>query len=138
MNPRFFVFCVVSMLLSVPTAKADNWAHWRGPTGNGVSPNATPPTEWSDTKNVKWKVAIPGRGSGSPVIWNDQVFVVSAVPTAGTQSGNRPAGGAPQDRRRGRRGGARALPRLQFKLMCFNRGNGDLVWEQTATVATPQ
>jgi len=59
---------------------ADHWAHWRGPTGNGVAPNARPPVRWSDTENVKWKVAVPGRGSGSPVIWEKRLFDVTAVP----------------------------------------------------------
>ena len=48
-------------------ALGDNWAHWRGDGGNGVASGAQPPTEWSSTTNVKWKVAIPGRGSGSPM-----------------------------------------------------------------------
>lgn len=97
---------------------ADNWAHWRGPTGNGVATNAHPPIEWSDTKNVKWKVAIPGSGSGSPVIWEEQVFVVTAVPI-------------------GSAGGRGSLAKMQFKLLCFDRADGSLLWEQTATEATP-
>ncbi len=39
---------------------ADNWGHWRGASGNGIALNAKPPTEWSATKNVKWKVDLPG------------------------------------------------------------------------------
>ena len=102
------------------SAVADHWGHWRGPTGNGTSLSAKPPTEWGAAKNVKWKVAIPGRGSGSPVVWEDQVFVVSAV--AASDGANRSQGG---------------LPRLAFKLFCFQRDSGDLMWEQTAVVATP-
>jgi outer membrane protein assembly factor BamB len=97
------------------SASAGNWAHWRGPTGNGTAPGAQPPTEWSDTKNVKWKVAIPGRGSGSPVIWENRVFVVTAVPSGG--------------------GGRGA--KLAFKLLCFDRKTGKKIWEKTAVEATP-
>jgi outer membrane protein assembly factor BamB len=96
---------------------ADNWAHWRGPTGNGVAVNAHPPVTWSDTDNVKWKMPIPGRGSGSPVIWEDRVFVVTAVPAVANATGKGTT--------------------LAFKILCFKRGNGLLLWEQTATVATP-
>ena len=53
-------FALVFVTLS-PPAHADNWGHWRGPNGNGVALNASPPTEWSKTKNVKWKVDLPGR-----------------------------------------------------------------------------
>ncbi len=98
-------------------AHADNWAHWRGPTGNGSATDANPPTEWSSTKNVKWKKDIPGRGSSSPVIWGNQVFVTTAVPVAGKSSGG--------------------LPTLEFKLLCFNRSDGESLWQQTAIVAKP-
>jgi hypothetical protein len=37
-----------------------NWPQWRGPLQSGVAPHADPPTEWSETRNVKWKVKIPG------------------------------------------------------------------------------
>ena len=59
-----------------------NWPQWRGPHATGISTTANPPTEWSETKNVRWKVEIPGRGSASPVVWGDRVYVLTAVPTA--------------------------------------------------------
>lgn len=111
---------------------ADNWAHWRGPSGNGEAKNAKPPTEWSDTKNVKWKVAIEGQGSGSPVIWENQVFVVSAISAGGGSAQAQPRG---QGGRFGR--GGVALTKTEFKLFCFDRKTGDKAWEKTATVAVP-
>ncbi|MCA9072450.1 MAG: PQQ-binding-like beta-propeller repeat protein, partial [Planctomycetaceae bacterium] len=136
----FLVICCLSLVTNV---QADNWAHWRGPTGNGVAVNATPPTEWSDTKNVKWKVRIPGRGSGSPIIWKDQVFVVTAVPAANASADATTTDGsrnASQDNRGGRRrrgAGNGNQPKLQFKLLCFKRSNGELSWERTVVEATP-
>jgi len=121
MSKTIALSAVILLLLS-SQSNADNWGHWRGPTGNGVAANATPPTEWSSTKNVKWKVEIPGRGSSSPVIWGDQVFVTTAV-SSGNQAAQNPG-----------RGGA---ARLQFKLFCFDRSNGELLWQQTAIEATP-
>ncbi|MEZ6118452.1 MAG: PQQ-binding-like beta-propeller repeat protein [Pirellulaceae bacterium] len=106
----------ILILLLASVCFADDWAHWRGPSGNGVSLTADPPTTWSDTQNVKWKVPIPGKSSGSPVIWDQQVFVVTAVPT-GKQTDN--------------------LPELEFKLLAFDRANGQLQWERSAVVATP-
>ena len=64
---------------------ADQWGHWRGPTGNGTSATAKPPKEFSQTKGLKWKVPIAGQGSGSPVVWDQRVWVTSAVPSG---SGN--------------------------------------------------
>jgi outer membrane protein assembly factor BamB len=57
-----------------------NWGQWRGPHANGVSPNGDPPTEWSESKNVKWKFQIPGEGSATPIVWDNLVFVQTAVP----------------------------------------------------------
>jgi len=93
-------------------ANADQWAHWRGPTGNGTSPDADPPMEFGSDKNLKWKVAIPGNGSGSPVIWENQVFVTSAVPA------DRPKA-------------------LDFRLFSIDRATGQVQWSQSALIAVP-
>ena len=113
------------------SAKAQ-WGHWRGEDGNGVSTTATPPIKWSDTENVKWKVAVPGRGSGSPVIWNDRVFVVTAVANDGAAIQQQPQGG---QRRRG--GGGGAVSKNSFQLICYNRKTGEELWQQTAIETTP-
>lgn len=150
---RRFLFplaVAITSMTPLANANADNWAHWRGPTGNSVSTTANPPTQWSVTENIKWKAAIPGRGSGSPVIWEDQVFVVSAVPSDGQQepqaseqSGGGQSGGGARGRqgrsggRRSGRGGGKSIPKLLFKIFSFDRKSGDLRWEQTAIEATP-
>lgn len=73
--------CFIVWLGSVGLVKgqAENWPNWRGPLGTGVATNANPPLEWSDTKNLLWKSAIPGRGHSTPVVWGDTVFVTAAV-----------------------------------------------------------
>lgn len=109
-----------ALILLPSLLSAENWSHWRGPTGNGASLEAKPPVEWSDTKNVKWKVPIPGLGSGSPVVWEDQIFVVSAVGKDG-----------------GRGFDGEKLSKLAFKLYCFDRETGKIRWEKTATETTP-
>ena len=139
-----FSFLVLMFFLS--TSEAQDWNQWRGPTGNGGSEDAAPPTKWSETENVKWKVAIPGKGSGSPVVSGDKVFVVSAVPTekgardaaAQTQQQGQNAQQDPSERRgRGRRGASVPLVEMDFKVFCFDRSNGEEIWEKTATTATP-
>src|SRR5215470_19070299 len=57
-----------------------HWPQWRGPFFNGMA-RTSAPVEFSDTKNIKWKVAIPGRGFSTPVIWGDRIFLTTAVPT---------------------------------------------------------
>src|ERR1044072_770925 len=106
MNPG--IACLVGLGLSINAALAasadDNWPQWRGPHQDGVAPKADPPMTWSETKNVKWKVAIPGEGHATPIVWDDKVFVLTAVGT-----GKKPDSGAPaqneigqgQEKRRG-------------------------------------
>ena len=66
---------------SFQEAKAQHWHQWRGPEANGVSRTASPPLEWSETRNIQWKRTIEGRGTSTPIIWGDRVFVLSAVNT---------------------------------------------------------
>ena len=78
------------------TDASEFWPQWRGPYATGVSPTANPPLEWSETKNIRWKVEIPGRGSASPVVWGDRVFVLTAVPVGVTgDAPHAPRGGLP-------------------------------------------
>ncbi|MEX2187357.1 MAG: PQQ-binding-like beta-propeller repeat protein [Pirellulales bacterium] len=57
----------------------DYWPQWRGPLATGVAPSADPPAEWSETKNVKWKVKLPGHGASTPVIWDNMVLIHAAI-----------------------------------------------------------
>src|SRR5262245_37598681 len=74
---RFSIVGVVALLVSATVARGDNWPQWRGPDNTGVSKETGLPTEWSETKNVAWKVPMPGRGGATPVIWKDRIFVTS-------------------------------------------------------------
>ena len=72
--------CLVLFTLSVSfsaTALADNWPAWRGPTGTGLSTEQNLTTEWSPTKNVAWKLELPGSAGASPVVWDQQIFLTS-------------------------------------------------------------
>src|SRR5262245_24986247 len=57
------------------TICADNWPSWRGPAHNGISQEKKLPITWSDTKNVAWKVVLPGMGGSTPVVWKDHIFL---------------------------------------------------------------
>ncbi len=76
-----FVATTGAAAVALDTPSSENWPQWRGPEMTGVAPAAKPPLEWSPEKNVKWKTAIPGRGSASPIVWNDRVFILTAVDT---------------------------------------------------------
>ena len=63
--------------------KAENWVQWRGPTADGIaSPTANPPLQWDSKTNIAWVADLPGQGTSTPIIWDDQVFVLSAEKTS--------------------------------------------------------
>src|SRR5580704_18709560 len=89
------------LILPLTLFAADgDWAQWRGPDWNGVA-RGDAPLHWSDTEHIKWKAEIPGRGHSSPVIWEDKVFITTAVPTGVVPE---PAASEPASSGRGGRG----------------------------------
>jgi len=70
---------ISGLLYSVPARAADNWPQFRGPNADGTSDATGLPTEWSETKNIKWKTPLHDRGWSSPVIWGDQICVTAAT-----------------------------------------------------------
>ncbi|MCA9184640.1 MAG: PQQ-binding-like beta-propeller repeat protein [Pirellulaceae bacterium] len=56
-----------------------NWPQFRGPNADGHVVQVVAPLEWSDTKNVAWKVNIDGLGWSSPVVVANRVYVTTAV-----------------------------------------------------------
>ena len=83
----FVSFCgAVSSAWSegLPEGRENNWHEFRGPNSTGVAPNGNPPTTWDAETNVRWKVAIQGRGSASPIVWGDRIYVLTAIKTERT------------------------------------------------------
>ncbi len=72
---------VAALSLVTNSAWSDNWPSWRGPNGNGQSAEKNLPVDWSPTKNIAWKLELPGSAGASPVVWGDKVFLTSANET---------------------------------------------------------
>lgn len=90
-------------------AYSADWPMWRGPQGDGIVTDPGVPTRWSATENVRWKVPVPGIGHSSPVVANGRVFLTSFDPKT-------------HDR----------------QLLCFDRSNGQLLWQRTVLTAPPE
>jgi outer membrane protein assembly factor BamB len=67
-------------------AATEDWPQFRGPTGEGHSAEQGLPLEWSESRNVLWKTAVPGRGWSSPVVAGGRVWLTTAVNAAGSAS----------------------------------------------------
>jgi outer membrane protein assembly factor BamB len=92
---------LLSLLIVCSGMQAADWPAWRGPTGQGFCPEKNVLLEWSNTKNVKWKIPLAHQGNSTPVIWGDRIFLTQAN-TGGTVR----------------------------SLLCFARANGKLLWQK--------
>ena len=108
------------------------WPQWRGPVANGVAPLANPPLQWSEEKNIRWKIEIPGKGNSSPIVWGDRIYLTTAIatdkavaPPAAQESGN------------SRRRGIAPTNVQKFVLLALSRRDGKIIWQQTAIEALP-
>jgi outer membrane protein assembly factor BamB len=126
---------VVMAAVQDPAGFDKYWHQWRGPQMNGVSTNGNPPLEWSETKNIKWKVAIPGRGHSTPIVWENRIFILTAVPLEPE---------AKPTAKEGEQGGRRGMPsrktdiKHRFDVLCIDRGDGHVIWQKTVKEEVPQ
>ena len=121
-RPAFLQLAAAAFLTTTLAAQpTSSWPQWRGPLATGVSQTAKPPVEWGESKNVRWKVEIPGRGSASPIVWRDRVYVLTAVPAqAGVDSSHVASRG-----------------KNRYVVLAIDRKTGKTVWERTAREEAP-
>jgi len=105
MRPRFSTVLVLGLwvgcLAASSASRADNWPAWRGPEANGQSRETNLPLTWSPDENVRWKIALPGPGNSTPIVWGDRIVLTQA-----TDKGK------------------------QRSTMCFDRKEGQLLWQK--------
>ena len=75
---RFNVMICLVLFLAAPVWAA-NWSTWRGTNLDGVAQGTGYPTEWSARENVAWNIELPGRGSSTPIVWNNQIFLTCGI-----------------------------------------------------------
>jgi len=73
-------FTLQAVAVADDAAQLQNWPQWRGPLWNGVAPHSDPPVIWSESENVKWNVPVDGSGWSTPIIWEDRIFLHTAIP----------------------------------------------------------
>ena len=113
-------FALLLSVLTISPATGADWPQFRGPNGSGVSPDANPPLEWSDSKNLKWKTPLPGPGASSPIVSGERIFV-TCYSGYGVDQGN-----------------PGVLENLKRHLVCIDRSTGEIVWSKSVDAALPE
>lgn len=111
----------LAIIAAVSNSSSGDWDRFRGPNGSGVSSDAKNlPVEFSESKNLKWKAELPGPGSSSPIIIGNRVFV-SCWSGYGMSREN-----------------VGDIKALKLHLICFDRSNGKVLWNQTIDPYYPE
>jgi outer membrane protein assembly factor BamB len=137
MSARWFPALVGLLgLASQALAAPPHWAQWRGPDGQGIAHDEGVPLEWSPTKNVAWKTAIPGRGHSSPVVWGDRIFLTTAV-EGEVVPGAKAVTHLLEGKEFVHPDGVGADRKHSLKLVALDAKTGRILWERTAWEGTP-
>ena len=127
---------ITSLCFAAEEGAEKYWPQWRGPNANGVATHGSPPVSWSETENVRWKVEIPGRGSSTPIIWGDRLYLTTAVP--GEKSVSSDSVPAPRSHGSFRHPMVSAANRYhRFFVLAIDRETGKTVWQKEVKDALP-
>jgi outer membrane protein assembly factor BamB len=108
MTYRTLLLCFLCLATVTSPAPAENWPRFRGPTGQGHSAETNLPLTWSADKNVAWKTDVPGEAWSSPVVWDNRIFLTTAL-----------AGGT------------------SCHVLALDRDSGKILWDKEVLTQTP-
>ncbi len=111
---------VVKSAASPSAPTANNWSAFRGPSGQGVTATSSLPLNWSESKNISWKIAMPGPGASSPIVFDDHIYITAY---SGFFVPDQP-GGTQKD--------------LKRHLLCLDRKTGKEVWQKIIPAKLPE
>jgi outer membrane protein assembly factor BamB len=123
---------ILLLLFSVfTTANAQNWPSFRGANASGVADGTSPPTTWNAQKgeNIFWKTTIPGLSHSSPIVWEDRIFLITAISSDPKASYNAKDKGI---------GLADDSVKHSWRIYALDKTNGEIVWEKTAYEGVPR
>ena len=113
-------------------ANAQNWPSFRGQNSAGAGDGNDPPVAWDAEKstNILWKTPIPGLGHSSPIIWQDRVFVTTAVSSAANSQfvhGLTDTGNSADD-----------TSKHSWRVYCLDKNTGRIIWEKSIYEGVPK
>ncbi len=125
--------CILSLFLAAKAAGQVNWPSFRGPSASGVAEGDEKLAERWDAgtgAGIRFQVAIPGLAHSSPILWDDRIFLTTAVstdPDADFVPGLYGSGDASKDR-----------SVHEWRVLCLDQGTGELLWSRTAARGVPK
>jgi len=124
-------YSIISISLFAQT-ESTNWPQFRGASARGIAENSSPPVTWDLEKgeNINWKTVVPGLGFSTPVIWENKIFLTTAI-----------SGLEDPEMKVGLYGDIDPVEDETihtFKVLCYNKNNGELLWEQTSCTGVPK
>lgn len=120
---------VLCLLQSIP-ASADQWPQFRGTNSDGVAGSPIP-ARWDQTQNVRWKIKVDGEGWSCPIVWNDLVFVTTAV------NQDQATAPAPYEGGGGQQRSDLQQQTYRWDLLCLDAATGRQRWRKTAHEGSP-
>ena len=129
----------IARAAATPQSGDGNWPSWRGAAGTGEAPGGTPPTEWSEDKNVVWKTPLPGLGNSTPVVEPHLPHDRRRDRRGARRRRSRAAAVQPTPRARGGRGQNNGAPKnvYDFRVIAVDRASGEVVWDKSVARAVP-
>jgi len=118
---KAFSIVLLSLLVISQTASAEDWLRFRGPQGTGVAVGGSvTPSEFNDTKNVLWKIDLPGAGASAPIIVGDKI-ILTAYSGYGETRDN-----------------IGDMASLKRHLLCYSKSDGKKLWQKDFDPVLPE
>ncbi len=111
---------------------SEQWPGFRGPHGSGIMDNVHTAVDWNmeTGENIKWKISIPGLGHSCPIIWDDYVFITTAISGSGKDS-----------LKVGLYGDIDMVEddsEHEFRVYCIDKNSGNIIWERLSHKGIPK
>jgi len=131
MNRLACCYATAAVAFSSCFGTAAQWPQFRGPQASGVATSVPAVTAWNieTGKNIRWRTPIPGLSHASPIVWNDRVFVATAVAPGKA------------DLKVGLYGDiASASDQVEheWRLLALEKASGKIVWDRLGHKAVPR
>jgi len=127
-----WVACCLANSLFAQVDYMKQWPQFRGPFACGIIDSTDLPEKWDiqTGENIKWKITIPGLGHSCPVIWDDNLFVTTAISASGTDSLKVGLYGDTDN--------VKDDSVHEFRVFCIDKNSGQIRWERMAHKGIPK